>query len=73
MKNYRFRLIQKDHPSFEEKDHVIAAVSLSDAVRKFERKHDVEAPAYWDEPFFDREMELTFKDGVGKVVYEISW
>ncbi|RKD24395.1 hypothetical protein BEP19_08365 [Ammoniphilus oxalaticus] len=73
MKKYRFLLIRSDHPDFEEKDHIIPAETLDDAIRKFERKHDVEGPAYWDEPFFDKEMEITFKGRSGYVFYKISW
>lgn len=73
MKKYTFHLIRSDSHDFEEKDHVIPATSLEDAIRKFERKHDVEAPAYWDEPTFDTSMEVTFRDKAGKIVYLISW
>lgn len=73
MRNYRFQLIESNHPYFEEKDHIILAESLDDAIRKFERKHDIEAPAYWDEPSFDREINIIFKDPAGNVTYEISW
>lgn len=73
MKKFTFHLIQTDSLSFEEKDHVILADSLEDAIRKFERKHDVEAPAYWDEPSFDTSIEVAFKDKEGKIVYLITW
>ncbi len=73
MKKFTFHLIQSDNLDFEEKDHVIPAESLEDAIRKFERKHDVEAPAYWDEPSFETSMEISFKDAVGKIVYLITW
>ena len=73
MRKYRFQLIESNHPYFEEKDHIILAESLDDAIRKFERKHDLESPAYWDEPAFDTVIEIVFKDHAGKVTYEISW
>lgn len=73
MKKYKFELIQCTISGFTEKDHIIPAHSLEDAVRKFIRKHELEAPAYWDEPFFDQEIELTFKNEYGDVLYHLSW
>lgn len=73
MKRYTFHLIESDNPEFEEKDHVILAETLDKAIEKFERKHDLIAPAYWDEPSYDRSIEIIFKDYVGKVRYSIDW
>lgn len=73
MKKYKFILKQCTIRGFAEKDHIIPAHSLEDAVQKFIRKHDLEAPAYWDEPFFDQEIEMTFKNEYGEVLYHISW
>jgi hypothetical protein len=73
MKHYRFELIETDIDHFEEKDHIIPAHSLEKAVEKFIRKHDLEPPAYWDEPSFETEIELTFKEHRGKVTYKIYW
>jgi hypothetical protein len=58
---------------FREKDHIILASSLTDATQKFIRKHELEAPAYWDEPSYDRFIELTFTSDYGAVKYHISW
>jgi hypothetical protein len=73
MKKYIFHLIEATIPYFREKDHVIPAHSLTDAIQKFIRKHELEAPAYWDEPTFDTNIELTFKNEYGKVKYYIQW
>ncbi|GAA0372276.1 hypothetical protein [Bacillus horti] len=73
MKKYRFELLETDISLFIEKDHVILAGSLEDAIQKFVRKHDLEAPAYWDEPSFDTFIELTFKSAQGSVKYKITW
>lgn len=73
MKKYKFDLLDTTISNFKEKDHIIPAQSLADAVRKFVRKHELQAPAYWDEPSFDREMELTFKSKYGVITYRISW
>jgi hypothetical protein len=73
LKKYKFELLQTDISGFIEIDHVIPAHSLSDAIQKFIRKHGLEAPAYWDEPFFDKHIELTFKNKHGSVRYHVSW
>lgn len=70
---YRFEIMQSDIQGFVEKDHVILAISLSDAIQKFVRKHDLEAPAYWDEPSFETHIEVSFKKTHGRVRYHISW
>jgi hypothetical protein len=70
---YRFELIETDIEEFVEKDHVIPATSLTDAIEKFVRKHDLEAPAYWDEPSFETHIEVSFKNTHGTVRYHISW
>jgi hypothetical protein len=73
LKNYRFELIESDIVNFVEKDHVIPAYTLTDALHKFVRKHDLEAPAYWDEPSFETHIEITFKSTNGRIKYHISW
>lgn len=73
MKKYRFELLKTTIHPFEEKDHIIVANSLADAIQKFVRKHELEAPAYWDEPMFDSDIELTFKRNNDTVTYLISW
>lgn len=73
MRRYRFDLLHNEITDFVEIDHIIRAHSLEDAVQKFTRKHEIEAPAYWDEPAFDTTMELTFKRGHEAVRYRISW
>jgi hypothetical protein len=74
MKRYQFDLLETENLFFEEKDHVILAYSLSDALAKFSRKHDLECPAYWDEPVYDVSMEITFKDSLGeRIKYLVSW
>jgi hypothetical protein len=70
---YRFERLYTDIPKFEEKDHIILANSLTDAIQKFVRKHDLEEPAYWDEPSFEKEIELYFKASQGILSYHISW
>jgi hypothetical protein len=70
---YKFHLLHSTVLGFKELDHIIPAHTLAEAIRKFSRKHYLEAPAYWDEPFFDRDMELTFKNEYGEVRYKISW
>ncbi|WP_134701672.1 hypothetical protein [Ammoniphilus sp. YIM 78166] len=73
MTRYKFHLVESQSPHFEEKDHIIFAETLAGAIEKFERKHDIEAPAYLDEPTFDRSIEVMFKDDTGLVRYLISW
>ena len=73
MKRYTFQLLGSENPDFEEKDHVILAETLAGAIEKFERKHDLTAPAYWDEPFYERSIKINFKDNVGMVRYSINW
>lgn len=70
---YRFELLEKSMPQFKEKDHMIPASSLTDAIQKFARKHDLEAPAYWDEPSFETQIELIFTNEYGRVRYLITW
>ncbi len=73
MKKYIFHLKEVTIPQYREKDHIIPAHSLTDAIQKFVRKHELDAPAYWDEPSFDTNIELTFKHETGIVKYEIHW
>jgi hypothetical protein len=73
LKKYKFDLVQSSISNFKELDHIIPATSLTDAVQKFIRKHELTAPAYWDEPSFDKNIELTFKSHYGKITYHISW
>ncbi|MEW9668719.1 hypothetical protein [Ammoniphilus sp. 3BR4] len=73
MTRYTFHLLESENPDFEEKDHVILAETLAGAIEKFERKHDLIAPAYWDEPSYERSIEIIFKDHVGMVRYSIHW
>jgi hypothetical protein len=73
MKRYFFELLKADHPNFEEKGHVIFSDTLEKAVQKFERMHDVDAPAYWDEPHYDTWIEMDFKDEQGMIRYRITW
>ncbi|MEX2414939.1 MAG: hypothetical protein WD424_02250 [Paenibacillaceae bacterium] len=73
MRKYKFDLIQCTITGYREKDHIILASSLTDAIQKFIRKHELEAPAYWDEPSYDRYIELTFTSAYGAVNYLISW
>lgn len=73
MIKYVFDQRQCSIPQFREIDHIIPAWSLTDAITKFARKHRLEMPAYWDEPDFDRNIELTFKHKHGTVTYHIRW
>lgn len=73
LRRYRFHLLHSTIHEFREIDHVYEAHTFADAVRKFGRKHELEPPAYWDEPSFEREMELTFKGPYGEVKYRITW
>lgn len=73
MKNYRFDLIHTSHSGFREKDHIIPASSLTDAIQKFARKHELEAPFYWDEPSFDKYLDIIFRNDFGELKYQISW
>jgi len=70
---YRFDLQRATIPDYQELTHIIHAWSLEDAVIKFTRKHRLEAPAYWDEPTFDRFIEMRFSSGRGDVWYIINW
>lgn len=73
MRKYKFDLLRSTIAHFKEKDHIIPAQSLTDAVLKFVRKHELEAPAYWDEPAYEKVIEMTFKCDYGNVTYHISW
>lgn len=73
MNKYRFNLVQNNDSIPKEPDHIIPAHSLADAIDKFVRKYELEAPAYWDEPFFDKHIELVFKGSKGIEKYHISW
>ncbi len=73
MKKYSFDLLETGIRGIKEKNHLIPAHSLEDAIGKFSRKYDLEAPAYWDEPSYDRFIELTFKSSKGTLKYQISW
>lgn len=73
MKKYTFELLEHSIPGFRERDHIIPAESLTDAIRKFTRKHELEAPAYWDEPFFETFIEMRFTCADGAIHYRIQW
>lgn len=73
MKKYKFDLLHSTITGYYEKDTIIPANSLSDAITKFVRKQELTEPAYWDEPFFDKHIELAFKSKFGEVRYHISW
>jgi hypothetical protein len=73
LKKYRFELLETNIPAFVEKDHIILASSFTDAIQKFGRKHDLEAPAYWDEPSFETHIEINFRSTYGIIKYHISW
>jgi len=73
MRKYRFDLLFNEIPGFVEKDHIIPAHSLEDAMRKFTRKHEIDLPPYWDEPSYDKSMEVSFKREGATVRYRISW
>jgi hypothetical protein len=73
LNKYKFNLLHTSISNFKELDHIIPAHSLTDAIQKFIRKHELEAPAYWDEPSFDKNIELTFKSNNDVVKYHISW
>ncbi len=73
MRKYTFDLLHSTISNFKEKDRIIPAQSLDDAIRKFAKKHGLEMPAYWDEPSFDTQMELAFKSNLGDVKYLICW
>lgn len=73
MRKYHFDLQRATIPEYRELAHIIHAWSLDDAVRKFTRKHGLEAPAYWDEPSFDNQMDMVFKHERGDAWYSISW
>lgn len=73
LQRYHFRFIEADNPEFVEKDHIIFADTLLNAIGKFELKHSIEAPAYLDLPSYERCMEVHFKDAYGYVKYMITW
>ncbi|WP_025027064.1 hypothetical protein [Caldalkalibacillus mannanilyticus] len=73
MKKYTFTLLHSTIIGFKEIDHIILASSLTDAIEKFTRKHNLEAPAYWDEPSFDTFIEMIFSIRDEKITYQISW
>lgn len=73
MKRYQFEFIKAENPEFFEKDHIIFAHSLSEAIEKFEKKHKIVAPAYLDFPSFETFMEVEFKDDIGYITYKILW
>jgi len=73
LKKYKFELSESTIPEFIELDHIILANSLENAIEKFSRKHQLEPPAYWDEPFFDTHIDLIFTNKRGKIVYSVSW
>ena len=73
MKKYRFDLQRSTINEYNELAHIIHAWSLADAVQKFIRKHGLEAPAYWDEPSYEKHIEMVFKNDRGSVWYSISW
>lgn len=73
MRKYRFQPIQADFSPLPEFAPVIHAASLADAAEKFARKHGLALPAYWDEPSFEREMEMTFRHAKGSVRIRIVW
>lgn len=73
MKRYQFTFLEADNPDFIEKGHIVFADSLQSAIDKFEKKHEMKAPAYLDFPSFEKYMEIHFKDPVGYVKYIVSW
>lgn len=73
MRKYRFTLLQADFSPPPALAPVIHAESLADAAGKFARKHGLEMPAYWDEPAYDREMEMTFTHAKGSLRCRIDW
>ena len=70
---YQFDFIRTTIPEYKELAHIIHASSLTDALLKFTRKHQLEMPAYWDEPAYDRQIDMAFKHAKGDVWYSISW
>lgn len=70
---YHFELIRATIPEYKELAHIIHASSLTDAMQKFTRKHQLEMPAYWDEPTYDRQIDIAFKHASGEAVYAITW
>ncbi len=73
MKRYHFEFIEADNPDFTEKDHIVFAPSLIDAIEKFEKKHSIAAPVFLDLPSFETFMEIEFRDSIGYIKYVISW
>ena len=70
---YEVTLLRSNLPHIVEPSFIIHAQSLADAIGKFARKHRLEAPAYWDEPLYDKEMELIFTRKTGSVSCMIRW
>lgn len=73
MTKYSFQVIESAIPGFSGTSDVILAASLSKAIEKWSRKHSLEAPAYWDEPSFERWIELNFKNKTGILRCKIIW
>lgn len=73
MRKYQFVLLQADFSPVPALAPVIHAESLADAAGKFARKHGLDMPAYWDEPAFEREIDMTFKHAKGSVRCRIAW
>lgn len=70
---YEITLLRSSLPDIAEPSFNIHAQSLTDVIGKLARKHRLEAPAYWDEPLYDKEIELTFKRKNGSVACLIRW
>lgn len=73
MKKYTFQIIHSNIPGLIMTCDIIPSGSLSKAIEKWSRKNDAEAPAYWDEPFFDQTIELDFTAHGGRITCKITW
>lgn len=73
MNKYVFRLVSPSHVPGIDNNQIVPAHTLDEAILKFSRKHELEAPAYWDEPFFDRHIDVQFKAGRNAYRYQITW
>lgn len=73
MRKYRFELLESDLSPLPDLAPVIHAESLADAAGKFARKHGLAMPAYWDEPSFERQMDMIFRHDKGSVRCRIFW
>lgn len=73
MRKYRFELVDADFSPVPPLAPVIHAASVADAAAKFARKHGLDMPAWWDEPSFEREMDMVFTHAKGSVRCRITW